>query len=151
MTVTVRRSAGDDEHRRLATSAERSSFLIASAIAGLAGVALALGLAEVVQAAEKPPWMTRQAVEGLKACPDGGFALPGSATCIRLGGTVTSTTILRSGKASTALAASPRQRLFSQSMVGRVTADVRVETELGLLRAYTSLRVPVGEDAGLRR
>lgn len=87
--------------------------------------------------------MTRlapSAVEGLRPCLGGGFALPGSAACLRLSGSITTQTTLRSGTGADA----GRARLFSSGVQGRLAADIRVPTEAGPLRAYLSLRGRTG-------
>lgn len=80
---------------------------------------------------------------GIAAARDCGaesFALPGSAGCVRLGGSVAVTTTLRTGGTAARM---PVQApgLFTTHVSGRVAADIRVPTDLGPFRIYTAVRV----------
>lgn len=84
-------------------------------------------------------------VEAPRDCGANGFALPGSAGCVRLSGSVAVMTTLRTGGAGVrATARAPG--LFTTRVNGRLEADVRVPTDLGPLRVYTAVRVadPLG-------
>lgn len=75
--------------------------------------------------------------EGLKPCRDGGFPLPDSATCLRLGGDVEAVATVRSGHHAPA----PTRSLSLRDGVhARLTLDARTPTALGPLRVYTSIR-----------
>ena len=82
----------------------------------------------------------------------GAFALPGSDTCLRIGGFVAAEYSAHFAAAAGKLAAlSPvagvvePQRDLSRSVArGELSIDVRTQTELGPLRVYVSLRTPKG-------
>ena len=71
-----------------------------------------------------------------EACPQygAGFVqVPGSSTCIRVGGRVRADYVVTSGRSS-------RDRASGFSPSGSVSADVRTDTAAGPLRAYVRVR-----------
>lgn len=77
-------------------------------------------------------------IEAPRDCGPEGYALPGSAGCVRLSGSVAVTTRLRTGGAA---AGEPARGVFTTHTNGRLAADVRIPTDLGPFRVYTALRI----------
>lgn len=77
-------------------------------------------------------------IEAPRDCGAEGYALPGSAGCVRLGGSVSVTTRLRMGGAA---AQAPARKAFTTHVDGRLAVDVRIPTDLGPLRVYTAVRI----------
>lgn len=107
-------------------------------------VAALLGLAASPSAADE---LRRLGSCGVAA---GGFTLPGTDACLRIGGFARAETAWTSASPGLALQvpAAPSRAVVPASSLGRsaigadarLSVDVRVPTELGPLRAYVSLR-----------
>jgi hypothetical protein len=82
----------------------------------------------------------------LQTCPDGGIQVPGSATCLRLGGQLRTETTVVGGSGGEAF----RHTLTRRSGSGRVTVDVRTPTPLGPIRAFASVRGGLDGPPGTR-
>ncbi len=100
---------------------------------------VALGLPAPLRAAESSLASVKPVV-GLRDCGNGGMALPGSSTCLRVGGSIrsdaTATIGARSGTVHDGLRSVTRL-----TSTARVDLDVRTPTEWGPLRAFTSVRL----------
>ncbi|GGC62761.1 porin [Chelatococcus reniformis] len=82
-----------------------------------------------------PDWQSACAVHG-----PGFKALPGSSSCIRIGGRATMA--VDAGTRRSAPAAG--RRAIGMGAMGQVEADVRTQTEVGPLRAFVRLRAGSG-------
>lgn len=106
------------------------------ALAALLAATSAVPAAAADRRAPPAAW----ALEAPRDCGANGFALPGSAGCVRLSGALAVTTTLRTGGAAHA-APARGTGMFSSHVQGRLAADIRVPTELGPIRVYTAIRV----------
>lgn len=79
-------------------------------------------------------------IEAPRDCGANGFALPGSAGCVRLAGAVAVTTTIRTGGAAFAAPARTAGP-FSSRVQGRLAADIRLPTDLGPIQIYAAIRV----------
>jgi hypothetical protein len=87
--------------------------------------------------------------DGLRDCA-GGFILPGSETCLRLGGAVRQDDTLRTGRgADLSPTKAGGRSLIASGSTARVTLDARTPTTLGPVRVYMSVRsrLPGGDGA----
>lgn len=78
--------------------------------------------------------------ETVRACPKYGpgfYQVPGSSTCLRIGGRVTS-------EYGTATKRVSRDRIAGFGTSARVSVDSRTDTEYGPLRAYVRMRAGAG-------
>lgn len=109
-----------------------------SALAALMAIGCAVSGPAPAADRQTPPGAS--GVEAPRDCGIDGFALPGSAGCVRLSGTVAVTTTLRTGgNAAQVPARTPR--LFTTHAGARLAADVRIPTDLGAFRVYTAVRI----------
>jgi hypothetical protein len=99
------------------------------------GLAAALGSgAFAADDAVPPPDLAR-----LCAVFGAGFhAIPGTDTCVRLGGRVRADAVLAEGDADR------ESDNFTTRSRGRVYLDTRTQTDLGLVRTYIELDAPIG-------
>lgn len=108
----------------------------------LAATAL-IAAAGVAQARERP---RPHEPAPMQACPQygAGFVqVPGTATCIRIGGRVRADYVVTSRRRSIS-----RDQVSGFSPSGSVSADVRTETGMGPLRAYVRTRAGGGPYGG---
>ena len=99
-----------------------------------------IGCALPAAAADRRNAAAASGIDAPRDCGVNGFALPGSAGCVRLAGSVAMTTTLRTGGAATQ-APVRKPGFFTTHVNGRVAADIRVPTELGPFRLYTAVRI----------
>lgn len=116
----------------------------------LAGLALGLTTVLRAAAAERAPPLPSPHL-GACSATTAGFLLPGTGGCLTIGGFVRAEGAWAIAAPTFALAAAPQapprsngaNRSLSQSALGasaRLTADLRLPTELGPVRVFVSLR-----------
>jgi hypothetical protein len=100
-----------------------------------------LALAVAAPAAAAEPWVVP---ETARACPQHGpgfVQVPGSTTCVKLGGRVVAETTTGSRRVA-------RDQLAGFGAGGRVSLDARTETPYGQVRSY--IRVRAGDGTSRR-
>ena len=98
-------------------------------------------LASVAAQAGERPLAPPTPATGLRDCAGGGIILPGSRTCLHLGGSVRAEATTGFGEGHTARdTAGTRRSLTHFGTEARIALDARTPTDMGPLRVYVEGR-----------